>query len=407
MKKILVVALGVFVLTVAIFFINKQYLGGSNLNISLQEKDDLTSNKPETGIPKQVNDIDIHAHQGNLQNKGYVIKINNALYYSDRTALYKQVDSHITKLSDDSANYINAEKGWLYYSNKTDKEKIYRIKLDGSKREKISDDSVNYVVVKNEWIYFMNKSDSFRLYKMKMDGSSKTKMTDEQSFYINVVDDWLYYGGENDNIFKIRLDGSNKTKINDDRSHFINIVDGWAFYLNWADKGIYKIKIDGTSREKIVRGNVISFNVMNNWIYYSASDNGIHRVKVDGTEEKQITNINGYSINLLGDQIFILTDSKIVSMNTNGTDLQTIETASKQLISEKDKQTAIEAVKKHLEIKNIVGYVKDYTKVEVDHVDDKGRMIIQVYNVGNNRTSTINWYTYDPETKTLNAQFEE
>ncbi|WP_327947044.1 DUF5050 domain-containing protein [Brevibacillus laterosporus] len=47
------------------------------------------------------------------------------------------------------------------------------LKTDGMKSTKLTDDQINSVIVNSYWIYYSNVTDGNKLYKIKTDGTSK------------------------------------------------------------------------------------------------------------------------------------------------------------------------------------------------------------------------------------------
>jgi hypothetical protein len=81
---------------------------------------------------------------------------------------------------------------------------------DGSEKMKICDDSCYYLNVSGDYIFYSNHTDGNRLYRINKDGTGKTALNRDDTSYINVVDDWVYYKNRKDKnrIYKVRSDGS-------------------------------------------------------------------------------------------------------------------------------------------------------------------------------------------------------
>lgn len=61
------------------------------------------------------------------------------------------------------------------------------MKLDQSKKTKLSDYSPIYINAANGWIYFTNESDGNSLYKIKIDGTDETNLNDNASENVIVI----------------------------------------------------------------------------------------------------------------------------------------------------------------------------------------------------------------------------
>ena len=120
-----------------------------------------------------------------------------------------------------------------------------------------------------EYIYFSNASDDNRLYRMKKDGSEIKKMNNDTVAYINVDDNYLYYirtGGGAESSFsflnvnthslcRIRKDGKGDVTILDEApALYASLVGNYIYYLHYDTKEattLYRIKIDGEEKEQI------------------------------------------------------------------------------------------------------------------------------------------------------------
>lgn len=66
----------------------------------------------------------------------------------------------------------------MFYSNLSDGEKLYRIKIDGTQRSKISDDRVGYLNFDQKFLYYTNTSQGNAIFRIKPDGSERLKVMD-------------------------------------------------------------------------------------------------------------------------------------------------------------------------------------------------------------------------------------
>lgn len=69
-------------------------------------------------------------------------------------------------------------------------------------------------VQSGDWIYYSNHSDKHKLYKTKKDGTGKTKLNDDYIFHINLVGDWVYYSNGEYELYKIKTDGTERQIVN-------------------------------------------------------------------------------------------------------------------------------------------------------------------------------------------------
>lgn len=103
---------------------------------------------------------------------------------------------------------------WVYFLKynftKADNQ-LYKMKMDGSQEQLLHENLISTINVSGDWIYYINKSDQSRLYRIKTDGSENQKLYDEPfCSFPNVVQDWVYFMVENKagQLFRIHTDGT-------------------------------------------------------------------------------------------------------------------------------------------------------------------------------------------------------
>ncbi len=112
-------------------------------------------------------------------------------------------------LSDNKFFYISYANGRIYTTN-----------LDGTDKRELTSDAAGTLNVHNGWIYYSNKEDGYKLYKIKVDGSDRTKLSDHDEINaITIVGDWVFYtrglsvmSGDS-SVYMMKLDGSEQRKI--------------------------------------------------------------------------------------------------------------------------------------------------------------------------------------------------
>lgn len=72
----------------------------------------------------------------------------------------------------------------------------------------------------NSWIYYSNKADGYKLYKVKLDGTGRTKLTDKDEVSaITIVGDWVFFTrglsvmSMDPSVYMMKQDGSELQKI--------------------------------------------------------------------------------------------------------------------------------------------------------------------------------------------------
>lgn len=141
--------------------------------------------------------------------------------------------SMITRIGGTKTDGINKYNDYIYYINGDDNGRIYAVedvdqaktkpyatdwstkiyRFDNAERpRKVTNDSALWPVVSKGWIYYSNASDSNKLYKIMVDGTGRTKLNDEFSANIKVIGDWIFYTSKG-TCHIIKNDGTHKYKL--------------------------------------------------------------------------------------------------------------------------------------------------------------------------------------------------
>jgi hypothetical protein len=91
---------------------------------------------------------------------------------------------------------------------------------DTSGRQKLADDKAGKFIVAGDWVYYTNRSDVSKIYKVRTDGMERQKLNDDRSWDVTLDGNWLYYQNvsDEDRIYRINITGAERQKINDDDS---------------------------------------------------------------------------------------------------------------------------------------------------------------------------------------------
>lgn len=269
---------------------------------------------------------------GNTINKGYVAEYDDWLLFSnrmDKERLYRiRYDgTGLTKISDDQNSlFINVVSDFVYYSNPGDQHRIYRVGIGGNKRILLHKEiGVQYLTYSKGWFYYQSYSQKKNICKISIDGKERVSLNSDASEHLNVVGDWVYYINVNDGnrIYRVRKDGSERSLVGNNKAFFLNVVDGWIYFSN-ADRGyhIYRMQIDGTDQIPLNEKPSYYLNVRGDWIYYCsyAQDLVISKVKVDGSKNQHLNTKNAVNINVACGWIFYhdKSDRKVHMVRDNG-----------------------------------------------------------------------------------------
>jgi hypothetical protein len=267
-----------------------------------------------------------------------------------------------TQVTDEGALRYNVHNDWVYFSNKDDSAKLYKIRGDGQNKVKLTEDSL-HVSDKNEgiinifsdWIYYKNSSDANKLYRIKADGTlrdifgydtviksidnisitvpqnrsyslpSKIAATMSDGSYHDVAVVWdsntidtsktgiyTFYGTVAGYSGKITL--TLTVAAIEDRGNTVgNIANGafvaqegdWVYYnLPYFGDYFMKMRADGTGLTSMFVEKASGINISNGWFYYFLPDNGIYKIKTDGTGKTLVTIASTDRISVVGDWIY-------------------------------------------------------------------------------------------------------
>lgn len=111
-------------------------------------------------------------------------------YMGDNDSIW-MTSSQDLKLNDEPSYHLNIYRNNIYYNDL--QKNICSISINGGSKNIIGTDRASSILVDEGWIYYSNKNDNDKLYKMKIDGTSKMKVSDSSIVAFNIVGDWIVY----------------------------------------------------------------------------------------------------------------------------------------------------------------------------------------------------------------------
>lgn len=252
---------------------------------------------------------------GNLYNGGMFCEQGGTIFFAnpnDQNRLYS-MDSdgkNLQKLSDDVANYINADEHYVYYVRNNIgqnlnynffrfyRNALCRIPRNGGNVTVLDSDPCNYATLIGNYIYYLHydKKDASTLYKIKIDGTEKKQVKDEAVFTCCTRGQYFYYNGNNTSGSIFRFDTAS------DSAAIIYEGNCYKPTISNNDNGIYFIDgnldtslvyADLASKEtKIITTDEIdTYNIYQDDIFYQKYDgenSGLCMIKSDGTGYRMI-----------------------------------------------------------------------------------------------------------------------
>ena len=128
--------------------------------------------------------------------------------------------SDMKKLSDDTVSYINADDHYVYYvrNNKSEDtnfsflnfgtNSLCRINRDGGRVTILDDDPSLYAGLYGNYIYYIHydKETASTLYRIKIDGTKKEQVSKFPYKTCSSNGQYMYFNGENDSHSLLQLD---------------------------------------------------------------------------------------------------------------------------------------------------------------------------------------------------------
>jgi len=181
---------------------------------------------------------------------------HSARHYLD---LYrKKKDGTEKQLLISKCSFSKLIGNWIFYTVDSSNG-LFKMWLDGTGIQQLNDDecwkwSINTI---GDWIYYMNRCESSRIYKINIDGAYRQILSNDKCHKLYVVGDWIYYEKKIDKwhnhigkLYKMRTDGKKRKKLCDDKASIYNVKDDWIYYSNKSDGGeSYRIRTDGKERQ--------------------------------------------------------------------------------------------------------------------------------------------------------------
>lgn len=261
---------------------------------------------------------------GNLYNGGYFCEYQGIIYFrnpNDNNCLYSmdRNGNNITKLSEDTASYINVDEHYVYYtrSNANDDSSFSFLNIETHSLCRLNKFNKDILILDSapciyasligNYVYYSHydTQTASTVYKVKIDGSEAACVLKQPVIAVSANKEKLYYTGTESDAHVYCLNTANGTtsKVLDTNCYMPIISEGFLYYIN-CDKGyiLEKINLSTSEITTLVRERVDCYNVYGTTVYYQTNEDeasGLYRMKDDGYgyEVEQIasgiyTNIN-------------------------------------------------------------------------------------------------------------------
>ncbi len=249
---------------------------------------------------------------GNNGSFGITVNTGDEIYYSSTGIWRYNAEGKDDKISEDEAFYLNYHDGWIYYSNLSDKGKLYRVHTDGSGKEALSDMRTESIDIVGDAVYYATtmlggeeETPDIGIYRLEPDGNS-AKIISVNAEHISVLGDNIYFV-DKDNGYKLcyfKKDGTGLTVAADEFIYAYDVADDWIYCA--SRESIFKMRKDGSSRTLLSNTGATSIIVVGDSVYYNylnvieqedGSSSAFMSMQTDGTGAKKLLNASLLAVN--------------------------------------------------------------------------------------------------------------
>ncbi len=284
---------------------------------------------------------------GNIYNGGLFSEQDGNIYFRNDIAggkLYR-MDAYATafsKVSDDTAAFINADDNYLYYVRAKDTEEIeddlpmfrntgvYRVNHLGKDLKAISTEPSSYLMLYGNYLYFQryDVSQGTVLYRSHINGKQGRVLDKDTAIPAVVDNNTLYYTdtSKDKNIHGLDLSSFTSHALYDGSIKYPIFTGDYIYYINLEDKSnIYRRKLDGSNDEPVIKDKVSTYNITKDgrYLIYQVTDgkkNRICRYNLQTLENETLKKGNFNQIHVTEHYIFFkdMDNQKTYIMLTDG-----------------------------------------------------------------------------------------
>lgn len=209
----------------------------------------------------------------------YTLTDTRIYYIANNKLSYIDVSTKENKeFSIDNVSEVLVDNNNLYVAKLEKTKKILvRYDLEGGSELKLTDSqNVSYIIQDENSIYFVNKADENKIYKIGKDGSNSTSLSDavgisdkgnikeiDGNKYLFVSNGKLYYINPSDSnsLWSVSLSDNSKEKVIYGSVQILQNVDDTVFYKVKNEMGIYLYNYNTKFMSKVTNRNVSEFSI--------------------------------------------------------------------------------------------------------------------------------------------------
>ncbi len=279
----------------------------------------------------------------NLLNGGLVCQVKDTIYFSnpyDEGNMY-QMDSdlsHMKRVVNDNASYINGAGKYLFYTKRNDQKTIdsdsfmamrstglYRVNAKTKNISCIYTEPTQVATLYGNYIYYQHydQKKGLELYSEKIDGTEEKMLLPEACAPYVITDSSIYYtslpsakavkNGEarpDHSIRRISIHGGEPETVFDGNLTGLSRQGNYLYFLDMSDNySLKRIPIDGGQAETLVSDRIATYNVSENGdVLYCQIDNqknnGLYELNISTHNLKEIKSGNFNYLHLTSDYLF-------------------------------------------------------------------------------------------------------
>ena len=209
----------------------------------------------------------------------YTLTDTRIYYIANNKLSYIDVNTKGSKeFPIDNVSEVLVDNNNLYVAKLEKTKKILvRYDLEGGSELKLTDSqNVSYIIQDENSIYFVNKADENKIYKIGKDGSNSTSLSDavgisdkgnikeiDGNKYLFVSNGKLYYINPSDSnsLWSVSLSDNSKEKVIYGSVQILQNVDDTVFYKVKNEMGIYLYNYNTKFMSKVTNRNVSEFSI--------------------------------------------------------------------------------------------------------------------------------------------------
>ena len=228
---------------------------------------DKNTNNQEMLIQKDVNKYTIY------NSEIYVVTGQN-----NELGVINQDTKEYKDIGISNVQEVLADKDYIYVAVKDGINKdIYKYDKAGQKQAQLTKNAnASYMIQDQASIYFVNKSDSSKIYKISKDGVSQEKLADvtcmsddgelkdiDGSKYMFINSNMLYYvnTSDNNNLWAINLTDKTNSVVIHMSVQILQNVDNTVFFKVKGEMGVYLYNYDTKFMSQVTKNNASEFYV--------------------------------------------------------------------------------------------------------------------------------------------------